>query len=809
MASLSLLLRWSWRDLRAHWAKVLAIALVIAIGTGGYAGLTSNANWRRASYEASYGLLDMYDLRLELATGGYAPEGSLRDAAASIPLGEAIDAVEERLITPTLLDASHGSETVLVRSEITGTDFSGEGPDVNGYHAFTGRLLSEADAGATTVMVERNFARFYELPDAGTVQISGGRQLEYVGQASTPEYFTVAPEGEIFMSEANFGALFTTLETAQMLAGRPGEVNDAVLTLRPGTDQDAVREELAAALASRGIGAEITTRDDNRAYHTLTTDVDNDQQMFNVLAFLLFAGAVGAAFNLIHRLAEQQRREIGISMALGVPSKRIAVRPLLVSAQIALLGVVLGIGVGMLIGSGFQGVLEDLVPLPVWDTSFQVGVFAGAGAIGFLIPFAATIFPVARAVRVTPVEAIRPPHLAKKQGTSQTRHSFSLNTFTLMPFRNLLRAKRRTLLTTLGIAAVVTILVSFLGMMDSFLGVLDDAEAETIGGNPERVVVALDGFHETGSPEVQSIAAAETVGAAEPSIRVGATVASERDEFDVLLEVLDLDGAMWTPTIVAGSPGSGPGIVLAEEAAADLGVRVGDAITVRHPRRAEPSTFRLVDSSLSVRALHPHPIRSFAYVDTVSADLLGLSGTANYLQVDPADDFAEADVQRELFGFDAVASVQSATSATRAVRDQMQAFLGVIQFMALIVLLLALLIAFNSASISLDSRIREHATMFAYGVRVRTAMRMAMTENLVIGVAATIAGLLAGIGMLTWMTGRLLASTLPEFGLRVILEPTTIGAVVVLGIVAVTVAPVFTVRRLRRMDLPGTLRLVE
>ena len=32
---------WSWRDLRTHWIKVGAIAIVIAIGTGGYAGLTS------------------------------------------------------------------------------------------------------------------------------------------------------------------------------------------------------------------------------------------------------------------------------------------------------------------------------------------------------------------------------------------------------------------------------------------------------------------------------------------------------------------------------------------------------------------------------------------------------------------------------------------------------------------------------------------------------------------------------------------------------------------------------------------------
>jgi hypothetical protein len=41
MPRLGLWLRWSLRDLRGRWALVLAIGLVIAIGTGVNAGLGS------------------------------------------------------------------------------------------------------------------------------------------------------------------------------------------------------------------------------------------------------------------------------------------------------------------------------------------------------------------------------------------------------------------------------------------------------------------------------------------------------------------------------------------------------------------------------------------------------------------------------------------------------------------------------------------------------------------------------------------------------------------------------------------------
>ena len=77
-----MLLRWSWRDLRRHWVAVLAIALVIAIGTGVFAGLGSTATWRRESNDASFASTGVHDLRAELSPGTFVEEGTLLDAVA-------------------------------------------------------------------------------------------------------------------------------------------------------------------------------------------------------------------------------------------------------------------------------------------------------------------------------------------------------------------------------------------------------------------------------------------------------------------------------------------------------------------------------------------------------------------------------------------------------------------------------------------------------------------------------------------------------------------------------------------------------
>jgi putative ABC transport system permease protein len=77
MSARALWLRWSWRDLRARWAQVCALALVIALGTGSYAALLSTSAWRTQSNDASFALLHTHDLRVALAPGSSVQQGRL------------------------------------------------------------------------------------------------------------------------------------------------------------------------------------------------------------------------------------------------------------------------------------------------------------------------------------------------------------------------------------------------------------------------------------------------------------------------------------------------------------------------------------------------------------------------------------------------------------------------------------------------------------------------------------------------------------------------------------------------------------
>jgi putative ABC transport system permease protein len=125
------------------------------------------------------------------------------------------------------------------------------------------------------------------------------------------------------------------------------------------------------------------------------------------------------------------------------------------------------------------------------------------------------------------------------------------------------------------------------------------------------------------------------------------------------------------------------------------------------------------------------------------------------------------------------------------------------------VLVLALLIAFNSSSISADERAREHATMFAYGVPVGRVLVNTVVESVIVGALGTAIGIGLGHAIVGYITRFMLPGTLPDVAIDPAVSTTTIWSAVVLGIVAVSIAPLFTVRRMRRMDIPATLRVVE
>ena len=810
-------LRWSWRDFRAHWVAVIAIAFVLAIGTGVYAGLGSTGEWRQQSNDASFAALEMHDLRLTLSPGTFIEQGQLLGAIESIDDADSVNAAAERLVVDSQVDTgSLGlAESVLVPARLVGMTFGSDRP-VDEVWIRDGTAPS-ADPTDRSAVLEAKFADQHNLPPEGVILVSGGSEVTYTGLGVAPEdFFYEGPEGTIFAA-GELAIVYLPLAAVQDISGQEGMVNDAVITLVDGADRDSVAAQLDATISELGVGATVSTREDADAVRVLYEDIDNDQRFWNALSALVLFAAALAAFNLINRIVEAQRREIGIGMALGVPRRQLAVRPMLIGVQVAVLGTIAGLAVGFLVGEAFGNLLKSFLPLPDHRTPFQYDIYLRAAVLGIAIPIVASAIPVWRALRVEPIEAIRTGHLAAKSSrlTGWTgKLPLPGSTMTQMPIRNVLRTPRRTALTAIGVGAAITALVAVLGMLDSFGRTLDAANDEFTKGDVDRVVVQLDTFHAVDSAVVAGIADAGAVGRIDAGLRLPATaLAAEPDEnLDLLIEFVDLDRAVWTPTAEERAATSGddsPDILLARKAADDLGVQVGDTVVLRHPVRTDAGSFAIAETQLSVGGIHANPIRTFAFLDIAHAQQFGLEGLVNVVQAYPTDDATRSDVQRAVFGLAGVTSSQPVARISEAIDEALDQFVSFLFVTASAVLVLALLIAFNATRITVEERRREHATMRAFGLPTRTVLGVVIKESVIVGAIATVIGLIGGVVFLRWMLASLATTTIPDVGIDVYLSPTTILIAAIVGIASVAVTPLLLARRLRRMNLPGTLRVVE
>lgn len=257
------------------------------------------------------------------------------------------------------------------------------------------------------------------------------------------------------------------------------------------------------------------------------------------------------------------------------------------------------------------------------------------------------------------------------------------------------------------------------------------------------------------------------------------------------------------------APGDGPGLLLSERAADELGVGPGDPVMLRHPVRTGPDALGEATGRATVTGIHGNPFRQIAVAGIAWAGRMGLAGAANVVSVAPAEGASPLAVRTALSRRLGVASVEAAGASSRTLHDAMGQFASVLRIGWAFAIALAVLMAFNATTINADERRREHATMFAFGVGPRVVLAVQVAEAVLVGLLATAAGLALGRVILGWIVGGLIPETFPDLGIGVAISGGTLAAAALAGVLALALAPLLGARRLRRMDVPSTLRVME
>lgn len=778
------------RDLMHMRGQAFAIALVIAAGvatlilaTGAYSSLEET---RRTYYER-YRFADIF------AQARRAPD-YLKERLRQIP---GVSAVETRIVFPVLLDIE-GMEAPASGRLISLPRFGA--PVLNGLFMRSGRMPDPNRDDE--IIVNEPFAKANHFqPGSKLKAILNGRkrELTVVGIALSPEFIYALATGELVPDDKRFGVLWMPHEAAAGAFDLDGAFNDVSLKLRRDARPAEVMERVDTLLEPFG-GTDAYARKDQQSHAFLDSELTQLEAMAYVIPPIFLAVAAFLLNMTLARIIALEREQIGLLKALGYKRVTIALHYTKFAGLIAIVGIVIGFAGGTWLGGGLTRLYAEFYHFPFLVYLYSVKVYVVAGGVSM----AAALFGALRAVRdainLPPAVAMAAPvpvrykqtwisHLALIKRLSQT---------TRMILRHLIRYPVRSLMTTLGIASSVALLITSLFTLDSIDFMIDVTYFQT---KRQDITVTFN--------EIKSINVAQAVQRlpgvldAEVSRSVPVTMRNGSRSKRLALSALPQNGRIQQLLDKDLKPVAVPdvGVAITEKLAEILDAHLGDRIIIdvhygKRKRLDQPVT-AILQGYLGLEAFMALEPMNAALGDgraVSSADML-------------ADDAKVETLYTKLKEMPAVSGITLMKNSLQMFRDTLAENMNI---MTMVYVVLAAIIAFgvvyNSARIQLSERGRELASLRVLGFTRGEVAQILLGEVAILVVLAIPLGWVLGY----WLAAHIVQGLDTElFRVPLIVSRYTYTMAALVVIAAAIFSAFIIKHRINRLDLIAVLKTRE
>jgi putative ABC transport system permease protein len=243
------------------------------------------------------------------------------------------------------------------------------------------------------------YRRFVVVDGVRSAVMAGDHSRKHVGQVVqvAGRSFRI---GGIYHSGDRFEdlGLILPLHIVEALAKRPGEITSIGVTVKLGANVKAV----AARLQRRYPGiAAITEPRQAVKVDTSSRLIISTGWIVSILA--LIVGGIGVA-NTMAMSVFERTREIGVLRAVGWPGRRIGLMILSEAVGICLFALGVGCAFGAVAAEVFvsRSALSGLI-----SPTYTVSTFAWGLVFALGVALIGALYPTWRAVRLTPIEALR------------------------------------------------------------------------------------------------------------------------------------------------------------------------------------------------------------------------------------------------------------------------------------------------------------------------------------------------------------------------------------------------------------------
>ena len=779
--------------LRDAWemkGQSLAIAAVLAAGVAMFVTYLSNFTSLQRTRDQYFERARFADVFASLVR---AP-ATLESRLAAIP---GVETVATRVIADVTLDVPGLAEPAAGR--LISLPERGA-PPLNDVYLRRGRWLDPGRPDEVVANEQFVEANAFNPGDRVAAVINGRRRwLTIVGVGLSPEYVYAIRPGEIFPDKQRFGIFWMGRRALASAFEMEGGFNDVSLTLARGASASEAVEAVDRLLASYG-GRGAIPRALQPSAWTLANELNQLQTFGFITPLIFFSVAAFVLYVALARALALQRPQIASLKALGFSNRELTWHYMKWSLLIALVGAIGGVVTGAWLGRGMITLYNEFFRFPNLD--YQLSVLTSAAAVATSLTAAAmgAYAAVRRAVRVPPAEAMRPeaPSGYRVSLYERVRGRSRSSMATRMVARNIERAPARSLLSIVGIAFAVAILIvglAFVDVMDRLINQQFDltmrqdatvALAQPRAGGAIHEVAHLAGVMDV--EPVRAVGARLRHGTRTRTLAITGLAADAR-----LNQVVDREGhAVRLPP---------SGLVLSRMLGTVLGVDAGDTVRVEvlEGRRVirDVPVAELVDDSVGLQA--------YMRIDALRGMLReGDVITGAFLTLDPAK---ESRFYRQVKLTPAIAGVALREVALKNFRDTMaQNMYLSIFFNVLFAAVIAFGVVYNAARVSLSERARELASLRVLGFTRAEISLILAGELAVLTVCALPLGALIGYAL-----GWLIMSGFNNevYRLSFVASRATVAWSFLIVLLAAVLSTLAVRRRLDRLDLVAVLKTRE
>ena len=780
------------RDLSGMKGQTVAIGAVIAAGVAMFVMFLTALDSLSGTQAAYYDRNRFADVFANLKRAPH----SLVARIEEIP---GVSRVETRIVEQVTLDMPGMAEPAVAR--LISLPERRE-PALNAPHLRSGRMVAPGERRGEVVASEA-FANAHRLKPGDTVPavINASREmLRIVGTALSPEYVAVVPPGELIPSDERFGVFWMSCDELAAAFDMDGAFNDVALDLAPGASEPEVIRQLDRLLAPYG-GLGAYGRADQLSHQFISEELKQLRSTGTVAPMIFLAVAAFLLNVVLNRIINTQREQIGALKAFGYGRLELGLHYTKLALIISGLGAIVGTAAGAwLAPNGLTALYAQFYHFP----SFEIQLDLRTLALAFAVSVGAAVVGVAGAVRrvvqLPPAAAMRPEPPASYRPTFIERaglQRFFAQT-TRMILRHLERRPFKSLLSSLGIAMAVAILV---------VGTFSEDAVEYLMDFQFNIAERQDitvTFVETNSSDaLREIAHLRGVRRAEPFRSVPARLRFEHRSRRVGIMGVESGADLKRLIDENERPVAVPpdGLLLSSALAERLGVRPGDAVTVEVLEGERPVR------QMTVGALITEFTGLSAYMEIGSLNRFMREGpnvSGAYLSADPAH---IGELYRQLKEMPGIAGVSVKQAAIESFRKTMAENLGMMRaFMIGFASIIAIGVVYNSARISLAERSRELGTLRVIGFTRTEISAILLGELAVLTAFALPLGMALGYGLAAAMALGLQSDL---YRIPLIVAPSTYAMAGGVVVVAAVLSGLLVRRSLDHLDLVAVLKSKE